>query len=118
MLGPFQKTVSIVAICILVLALIFVATMLVVQLNNPGKFPPYSSTCPDYWNMETQDDGTDVCVNSNNLGKIEHSGCKQLEPNNSIFTGDSGDCNKYNYAKQCSVTWDGISNSQHLKKTC
>ena len=118
MLGPFQKTASIIAIVILSISLIFVATMLVVQANNPGKFPPYSSTCPDYWNLEQQDNGQDVCVNSNNLGKIENEGCKQLHPNNSIFLGDSGECNKYTYAQTCSVTWDGITNSQHLKNTC
>lgn len=119
MLGAFQKTVVIVALVVLVIALIFVAIMLVVQANSDN-FPPYSSSCPDYWNMEQSDDddGSDMCINSKSLGKVNHSGCKQLDPNNSLFSGSSGDCNKYRYAKTCAVTWDGITNSETLRKTC
>lgn len=118
MLGPFQKTATMVAIGVLVFALIFVAIMLVVEANNPGKFPPYSSTCPDYWNMEQNKNGKDVCVNNNNLGKIQNKGCRQMQPDNSIFSGDAGECNKYKYAKACTITWDGITNSQDLKNNC
>ena len=117
MLGPFQKTITMIALSILFVALIFVAVMLVVQANNPGKFPPYSSTCPDYWDMKKEDD-THVCVNTNNLGNIDHGGCQQMEPHNDIFKGSSGECNKYRYAKECGLTWDGITNSQDLKNTC
>ena len=116
MLGPFQTTVCIVAIVILVIALIFVAIMLIVQANSDN-FPPYSSSCPDYWNMVKQD-GSDMCINDKSLGNVSHTGCGQLDPNNSIFTGSSGDCNKYTYAKKCTVTWDGITNSEKLRKTC
>ena len=122
MLGAFQKTVVIVALVVLVVALIFIAIMLVVQANSQ-KFPPYSSSCPDYWNMEKtpgsdDSDGTEMCINSKSLGKINHSGCKQLDPNNSIFSGSSGGCNKYTYARACGITWDGITNNEKLRKTC
>jgi hypothetical protein len=119
MLGTFQRTVVIVALVVLVIALIFVAIMLIMQLNG-DTFPPYSSSCPDYWNMEKSSgaDGTDMCINSKSLGKVGNSGCKQLEPTNSMFSGSSGDCNKYTYAKTCGVTWDGITNNEKLRKTC
>ena len=122
MLGAFQKTAVIVALVVLVVALIFIAIMLVVQANSQ-KFPPYSSSCPDYWNMEKtsgsdDSEGTEMCINSKSLGKINHSGCKQLDPNNSIFSGSSGGCNKYTYARACGVTWDGITNNEKLRKKC
>lgn len=122
MLGAFQKTVVIVALVVLVVALIFIAIMLVVQ-SNSQKFPPYSSSCPDYWNMEKtpgsdESEGTDMCINSKSLGKVNHSGCKQLDPNNSIFSGSSAGCNKYTYARACGITWDGITNNEKLRKKC
>ena len=119
MLGAFQRTVVIVALVILVIALIFIAIMLIVQANSE-KFPPYSSSCPDYWNMQksSDSDGSDMCINTKSLGKVGNSGCKQLDPNNSIFTGSSGGCNKYTYAKTCAVTWDGITNNETLRKKC
>ncbi len=128
MLGAFQKTVVIVALVVLVIALIFIAIMLVIQANSQ-KFPPYSSSCPDYWNMEKSSDTdnadstdgsetSEMCINSKSLGKISNQGCKQLDPNNSIFSGSSGGCHKYTYAKACGITWDGITNNEKLRKTC
>ena len=119
MLNAFQKTVVIVALVVLAIALIFVAIMLTVQANSDN-FPPYSSSCPDYWNMENSSgsDGSDMCINTKSLGKVGNEGCKQLDPNNSVFSGSSGDCNKYTYAKSCGITWDGITNNEKLRKTC
>ena len=125
MLGAFQKTAVIVALVVLVVALIFIAIMLVVQANSQ-KFPPYSSSCPDYWNMEKtsesdesdETESSEMCINSKSLGKINHSGCKQLDPNNSIFSGSSAGCNKYTYARACGITWDGITNNETLRKKC
>ena len=117
MLGPFQTTVCIVAAVILIIALIFVAIMLIAE-SNSDNFPPYSSSCPDYWNMVKSESGSDMCINDKSLGNVAHQGCGQLDPNNSIFSGSSGDCKKYNYARTCSVTWDGITNSEKLRKKC
>ncbi len=116
MLGPFQSTACIVAITILIVALIYVAIMLILQSNN-DKFPPYSSSCPDYWNMVKQN-GVDMCINDKSLGEVSNQGCGQLDPNNSLFSSGSGDCNKYTYAKTCNITWDGITNSEELRQNC
>lgn len=119
MLGGFQKTVVIVALVILILCLILVAIMLVVQSEN-AVWPPYSSTCPDYWNLEGipgTNDG-EKCVNQYKLGNTSVKGCNTLIPDASTFKGTDGECNKYTYAKKCQITWDGITNSRLLKKDC
>tara|TARA_X000001036_G_C20665428_1_gene800557 strand:+ start:1344 stop:1703 length:360 start_codon:yes stop_codon:yes gene_type:complete len=119
MLGGFQKTVLIVALVILILCLSLIAIMLVVQSKN-SDWPPYSSTCPDYWNLESipgSDDG-EKCVNQYKLGKTSVSGCNVLIPDASIFKGSDGECNKYSYAKKCQITWDGITNNRNLIKDC
>jgi hypothetical protein len=36
--------------------------------------------------------------------------------NLSPFTGDNGDCSKYNWATKCQVTWDGITSG--VKNPC
>ena len=44
----FYKTVSIVAICILMISLAVMATLLIAGSKNV-QFPPYMAPCPDYY---------------------------------------------------------------------
>jgi hypothetical protein len=109
MLGNFQKTAVIVALVILILGLTTVAVMLVMSARDE-KWPPYSGSCPDYWSLSK--DGT-KCKNINNIGKGTGK-CNTLRP----ASGEGSGCYNYNWAKQCHVTWDGITNSDTLKDTC
>tara|TARA_B100001758_G_C18416996_1_gene621070 strand:- start:24542 stop:24883 length:342 start_codon:yes stop_codon:yes gene_type:complete len=111
--GAFQKTIALVALVILILGLILVAILLIVQANSQV-FPPYSSTCPDYWDLDAKTG--DKCMNIRNLGNTAIAGCKQLQP--SYFTGSNADCDKLTYATHCNITWDGITNNGKLKKDC
>ena len=116
MLGSFQKTVLIVALVVLILGLSIVAVMLVASASD-AKWPPYSGTCPDYWNLEDipDGDGAQQCVNQFKLGMGKNiPACKKFTPQ----TGSGSGCTKYNYSNACKVTWDGITNSSSLKKNC
>jgi|TARA_R110001599_G_scaffold347716_3_gene574271 hypothetical protein len=116
MLGTFQKTVLIVALVILVLGLIIVAIMLLASASD-AKWPPYSGTCPDYWNLENipGTNGGEKCVNKFKLGLGKsQSNCKNFVPQ----SGSGSGCTKFNYANSCQVTWDGITNSNKLRKNC
>jgi len=113
MLGTFQQTVAFVAVVILIVVLIIIAIMLAVQVNNQT-WPPYSSTCPDYWDISGN-----KCINMHTtvIGNSDISGCKQFSLK--AFSGDDSGCHKYNYATNyCNLTWDGITNNHHLHKTC
>lgn len=116
MLGSFQKTSVIVALVILIVALIIVAIMLIAS-SSDQKWPPYSGTCPDYWNLEKDPsgNGNEKCVNQFKLG------LGKSQPNCMHYTpqsGSGGGCSKFNYATTCQVTWDGITNSNKLRKNC
>ena len=108
MLGDFQKMVAMVALCILVVVLIILAIMLIIQKNDE-KWPPYSSTCPDYWDVSNN-----VCISPNDAIGNNKKGCQS----NSTLVSDTNGCVKLDYATHCALTWDGITNNKHLKKQC
>ena len=101
----FQQTVIIVAAIILILMLIFIAYSLVENRNNKT-FPPISSECPDFW--ISTDKG---CENPKNLGKC---GSGPFDFNQSSYKGHDGNCNKARWARNCQVTWSGITNNDVL----
>lgn len=99
----FQKTVSTVAIIILIISLCFIGITLYRAKYN-SEFPPTLANCPDYWDVSGN-----LCLNTMNLGK---SNCALpmdfTQPN---WSGKKGICNKYTWSKSCNLTWDGISNN-------
>ena len=106
MLGAFQKMVLGIAVVILIIALLIVASML--MYGNKKNWPPSTSVCPDWW----VEDGSGVCVNAKDLGICpKQEGTEHQVMNFKIpqFTGSEGDCNKYNWATKCKVTWDGVT---------
>ena len=116
MLGSFQKTSVIVALVILIVALIIVAIMLIASASDQ-KWPPYSGTCPDYWNLQKDPsgNGSEKCVNQYKLGLgNSQPTCMNFVPPK----GSGSDCTKFNYSNACQVTWDGITNSNKLRRTC
>ena len=105
----FQKIVLFGAIIILVLALIFIGIALSYSSNK--QWPPMTPECPDYWQIDGYNENT-TCTNIKDLGTCPpQSGEKHLVMNfnQDIFQGDSGLCNKYNWAKKCGVTWDAVT---------
>jgi len=106
LLGSFQKIVLVIAIVILILILVLIASMK--ATNKAADWPPNISSCPDWW----IEDGSGSCVNVKDLGscsKHEDKAHQEMNFNLSQFTGSNGNCNKYNWATKCKVTWDGIT---------
>ena len=114
----FKYTVLIVALIILVLMLISIGVML--KYNRSEQvWPPNTSKCPDYWDVSGN-----LCLNRYKLGKysndnVELDGetgykCSEMDSEDNVFTGLSAKCNKYKYAKECGVTWDGITTSNDV----
>jgi phosphoglucomutase len=93
----FQETVLIVALVAFLIMMIFIAVM----MNGAKKeeiFPPQVGSCPDYW----QKVATGECSNTQLLGE----NCAKLKD----FTKMDNKA-RYTFAKQCEITWDGITNA-------
>lgn len=97
----FQKIVLISAAIMLIVCLVFIGIALATS-KNQVEWPPMVPDCPDYWTI----DGSGVCVNVKNLGTCAS---KTMNFNTSAFTGSNEMCNKYTWATNCNVTWDGIT---------
>ena len=119
----FQRTILIVAIVILLIAFTVIGLILAYSTNK-SKWPPVIADCPDYWlaadptnNLVTQhipnpNPKGSYCVNVKNLGTCPAANGQPhltMNFNSSVFTGSNGTCAKYNWAKSCGVSWDGIT---------
>ena len=106
----FQKMVLISAIIILIIALVIIGIALSYARSNE-EWPPIVPECPDYWIIDGSGNNT-RCINVKDLGICPaESGQKHqiMSFQSAQFTGDNSSCNKRNWAKKCSVSWDGIT---------
>ena len=102
----FEKKVLIVAGIILVVSLVLVLIFILMSKGNQ-KYPPVESECPDYWELEEDDNKKLLCKNVKGLG--DSSTPAKLDPNTREFQGVDGLCNKQNWARQHNVTWEGVT---------
>ena len=63
--------------------------------------------CPDYWEL----DPSGNCVDVHDLGSCPSRIGDHLVQSfdGPEFTGVNGNCAKYNWAKSCGASWDGIT---------
>lgn len=97
-LGNFQNTILKIAVAFLVLMLIVIGYLLY-KTKAGMTFPPYVSTCPDYFEMNSKGE----CINVRNMG--DTSGMCATVP-----VDPKTPLNKCIWAKNCNLTWDGITN--------
>ena len=103
----FQKTVMIVSVILLICALLMIGVALYKQKNSDDiVFPPVVGDCPDYWVSESKDDNI-KCVNEKKLGDC-HDDMEFTLPQ---WMGKTGLCNKFKWARNCGITWDGVTNN-------
>lgn len=100
--GGFQKTILIIALIILSIVLLFVGAVISKRVNDMP-WPPSINPCPDYW----KSDASGNCTNFHNLGVCKNNVMNFAK--NPTFSGASAMCNKYNWANNCKITWDGIT---------
>ena len=102
----FQKIVLIIAGIMLILTLAVIGLLIKAGDLN-AVFPPELSQCPDYFKT-TMKDGSLSC-------KRVHDGlgtCESINIGGANFRGENGDYAKCMKAKECGITWDGITNRQ------
>ena len=109
-MGSAQIIILYIAIIILIIALVLIGLALS-YTKDQQKWPPITSQCPDYWQIDGSGNNA-KCVNIKNLGTCKPKrGDKYLKMdfNSSAFTGSNEMCAKYTWAKNCGVSWDGIT---------
>lgn len=108
----FQGFVANIALLILIIALVVIS---VVMYRGRNKFVADDIViggCPDYWTMRKDRRGRNYCFNKKNLGKASCS--KRMNFTIPPWSRSDGDCKKYNWAKSCDLTWDGITNNPNI----
>jgi hypothetical protein len=106
----FQYIVLSIALVLLILVLI-VFGISMYNKKATDTFPPVQSSCPDYWVEERGSDNEQYCVNDKGLG---NSDCqKKINFHASPFVGSKAVslCAKEEWAKNCNITWDGVTNN-------
>lgn len=100
----FQKTTLKIAGIILLITLGGIGYIMY-STRSTLNYPPAVSSCPDYFIVA--DDKS--CVDANGLNT--KSGCSPLPDfSSATYSGSGGDKNKCEWAKNCNLTWDGITN--------
>lgn len=103
----FQKIVLSIAIFFLIIFLITIAYAMHSKKNSLS-YPPVTAGCPDYW----IDQANGSCTNVKNLGKT--SCARTMNFNTSTFNSSTiGLCAKSQWAKNCNLTWDGVTNNEN-----
>ena len=135
MLGDFQnRIVNILGILLIICLVIFF--VMIFYINREQKFPPVIGQCPDYWlsskyfdnkdnldmiedvliknELENDKEDKSKCVNVKNIGNPNCS--KIMDFNEVPYNTTNGLCAKYKWAKDCDLTWDGITNNKSICK--
>ena len=106
-----KMVVTICCILFVVLILVIYYRLVKFKTNTRKKiWPPVVPKCPDYWE-DKGENGSD-CVNVQNLGTCPApQGQTQLHMDftGKDYTGSMGACNKYNWANNCNIFWEGVN---------
>jgi hypothetical protein len=112
-ISKFNKIVLMIATILLILGLIIIGILIVKSLEEQT-YPPVQTDCPDYWNVNYTN-GNVVCKhNSINTGYAATSQCRNYPVSLFSATGTSDAdiiCEKFKWAKDCNIHWDGITNN-------
>lgn len=105
----FYKFISLLAIVVLIVCLAFVATALQTS-SSDNVFPPHISECPDFYVKNENGE----CVAQYDLSG---ESCKSHNFSTYINPGmgqNSAICQKKQWAENCGVNWDGITNNNDV----
>jgi hypothetical protein len=102
----FQKTSLVVASVFLLTFLVGIG-FLMYRSYKTKTWPPMISECPDYWKVTKPE----VCENVKQLGNCSGT----VDFSGGEWQGKSGLKKKYEWARHCNITWDGITNNPSLQ---
>jgi hypothetical protein len=112
-MATFQSIVVIVAICVLIVSLVFIGFALRKQKNS-ASYPPVIANCPDYWIDASGNNGA-ACTMDPKVGISGNAKCTSpMNFSSPMWQGQSGLCGKYKWATQCNLSWDGITNNASI----
>ena len=120
-MNQFQKVVLISSTIILIVSLMFLAYFLTKSLHEDS-YPAVISDCPDFWDVTRNEEGETICKNTSTINRPagtfrgigEIKECRQVPTGKFSASGDNDDsvlCEKYEWAKKCNITWDGVTNN-------
>jgi hypothetical protein len=108
---PFQKVATILAVLVVMVTLGTVAWTLH-HRKSDVRWPPVVGECPDYWeDISAQGNGS-ACKNRHRLGTCNLPTGKSsntMDFTTPDFASDTNGCQRYTWAQNCGVTWDGIT---------
>ena len=113
-MATFQNIVMIAATTILIISLCFIGLGLYRQKYKLD-YPPIIANCPDYW-LDSSGNGS-ACKpdGANPIGNQTSSCTATMDFTQAQWSGEgTGACNKYNWAKMCNLSWDGITNNSTI----
>lgn len=106
-----------ISVILSVLLILIIMAIVMYQSKNKQIYPPVVQPCPDYYNT----DGSGNCTANEYIWFVSdlnssRTGLKCSKANFSELKGPgigptSGMCSKKNWANDCGVSWDGITNN-------
>lgn len=117
----YYKTVSIIALILLIICLTFIGVS-ISSASNSYKFPPHVAQCPDYFVMDSSGACRDVklILPAGSSDNCRIKNFKQDMINNNIEgtlpeRGPFSElCLKKEWADNCGLNWDGITNNPEV----
>ena len=104
------KIIFISTIIVLIATLSLVAYLLFIT-KKKYIYPPYIQSCPDYYEKNSYGH----CYDKNNIFYESSHQCNNENFNKLIYNNvNDGLCKKKEWAVNCKVTWDGITNNSEL----
>jgi hypothetical protein len=106
----FQKIVLTIAIVILLVVLVIIGVSLSRSKTASTTWPPVVGKCPDFW-VDLSGNGMS-CFNEKSLGTCNiptDSDKNTMNFNVAPYNTSEGNCAKFTWAKNCNVSWDGIT---------
>ena len=106
-MSSFKNIIVIIAVITLIILFIIFGVMLY-YAKSKEIYPPVTADCPDYW-LSQQQGKKQLCVNRLHLGKDSCNRIMDFTTNK--WKGVDHICKKKQWATNCDLTWDGITNS-------
>ena len=102
----FNTLVIVIATICLIGTLTFIGYSLY-HVQHNTKFPPVEGQCPDHWVAKSG-----KCINKQGLGNCTDAPDFDAK----FYKGPDGKCHKSKWAKNCGVSWTGITNDPNICK--
>ena len=101
-MGFYKNT--IIAFAVQLIILLLIMAYIISNRNKNQEFPPTISLCPDYYSLS--DSGT--CNTDSSIYSNDRPECVRMNPKGMSLN------EKRNWASDCGVSWDGITNSSSI----